>query len=159
MRQETSTERTQLILQREQRRNGAVCGSKATPPCGSNSSTSHQDARDTRSHRHSGQPLHLADQLVSKPLMIARAMIMVEISAHRLTKGFLVKEDQSRKALRFDAQVKSFKMGIQIRTLCWQSHRLYIGIFQDRSECRAEVVNRDPSGHTSFRARNRRMDR
>ena len=48
------------------------------------------------------------DQLVSKPLMIARDMIMVEISAHRLTKGLLAEEDQSRKALRFDAQVKAF---------------------------------------------------
>ena len=57
------------------------------------------------------------DDRVFEALMIAFAMVMSEEGSDGATQRALTEKDQSREALRFDAQVKSFKMRVQVRTL------------------------------------------
>jgi hypothetical protein len=76
---------------------------------------------------------------VVQRLVIAFLVVIGEIVAHCSTERGLAEEDHSRKAFRLDAQMKSLKMGVQVRTLRWQAYGIHTGIVQNRSEDAAEV--------------------
>jgi hypothetical protein len=83
--------------------------------------------------------------LMVQPLMRTFPVIMDYVLVHGLTQRGLAEQDDSCQRFVFERSEEAFQVGVAIRTLRWQQHRLHVGSRQNGLELRREFRARSMS--------------